>query len=741
MPTDLIDRLRTALAGQYLIERELGRGGMAEVYLADDQKHHRKVAIKVLRPELTSLFGADRFAREIRMAASLSHPHILPLHDSGEADGLLFYVMPYVRGESLRQKLEREGPLPVEEALAITRQVASALEHAHAHGLIHRDIKPENILLHEGEAMVTDFGIALMTAHGTDSRLTGSGVALGTPAYMSPEQAAGDPTLDPGSDIYSLASVLFELLAGVPPFTGTTAQAIIAKRFTEPAPPVRRFRPTVPPAVDQALARALARAPGERFSSADLFAQALVAPAEAPVRAPSVAVLPFLNLSTDQENEFFADGITEDVIAQLSKIRALKVISRTSVMPYKKRDQSVREIAGILDVATVLEGSVRRAGSRVRIVAQLIDAAADRHLWADTYDRDLTDIFAIQSDVALHIATALEAELSPDERRRIRKKPTDDVQAYQLFLLGKHCLVRWTDEGVAQGLKHLEQAISRDPNYALAYANIAYAYLDIGLGVAGSLPAGEAFERARTAVNRALAIDAELAEAHAILGHLHFSCDYDWMAAEIELKRAIELNPNSGFAYDFYGLMLAGLERYDEAIEMQGRAHEVDPLNHRLDIATTMLRAGRYEEGLATVRKVVALEPHFAMARGTLGWAYILNGRADEGIAELELAVSLSPSTMCRAQLGEALAMVGRTDDARRILAELEAMSRERYVTPYHFAYVHTGLGEHDRAMDYLERAYHERSGAVFGIKGSFLFIPLRSHPRFQALLGKMNLA
>jgi serine/threonine-protein kinase len=748
VPLDQLARLGTALAGRYSLERELGRGGMATVYLADDLKHPRKVAIKVLRPELGSLLGPERFTREIRIAAQLQHPHILTLIDSGELTTqdsppttLLYYVMPYVRGESLRQRLSRETQLPVDEAITIVRQVASALDHAHGHGLIHRDIKPENILLHEGAAMVTDFGIAL-AAGAPGERLTETGLMVGTPEYMSPEQAAGERALDPRSDIYSLGCVLYEMLAGEPPYTGPTAQAVIAKRFTDPVPAIRRLRPTVPSAVEQALMKALARVPADRFPSAALLADALTRPGDPQPRSPSVAVLPFLNLSADPENEFFADGITEDVIAQLSKIRALKVISRTSVIPFKKRDQSLREIGAKLDVATLLEGSVRRAGSRVRIVAQLIDAETDRHLWAETYDRDLTDIFAIQTDVALQIAAALEAELSPEERRRIRKEPTGDVEAYQLYLLGRHCLLRWTEEGIDQALKHLEQAVARDPNYALAHATIAYAYTETGIGVAGTLPPDEAFRRAKAAVARALELDSGLAEAHAVLAHLKVACDYDWAGAEAEYKRAIELNPNSGVAYDAYSLMLAAVERYDEAIEMHRRAHELDPLAHRTDMATTLLRAGRYEEALRAITRVLEDDPHFALAHATRGWAYLLNGMPDRGIAALEKALALSPeSTLYLGQLGQALALLGRTAEARDVLRRLEELSRQRYVSPYHMAYVYTGLGEHDRAMDWLERAYDQRAGAVFGIRGSFLFAPLRGHPRFTALLRKMNLA
>jgi serine/threonine-protein kinase len=736
-----LERLGTALAGRYTIERELGQGGMSTVYLADDLKHRRKVAIKVLRPELAALLGPERFSREIEIVARLNHPHIVSLYDSGEAGGFLYYVMPRIEGESLRQRLRRDTQLPVDEALRLTLQVAAALHYAHSGNLVHRDIKPENILLHQGEAMVADFGIA-WAASAAGDRLTGTGLALGTPEYMSPEQAAGEAVLDARSDVYSLGCVLYELLAGEPPYTGITAQSVIAKRFTDPVPRIRRLRPSVTDVVEQALIRAMAPVPADRFESAAAFASALTATAPVQPRLRSIAVLPFLNLSADPENEYFADGITEDVTAQLSKIRSLKVISRSSVMPFKKREQSLREIGSRLNVATVLEGSVRRAGNRVRIVAQLIDADSDQHLWTQTYDRDLTDIFAIQSDVALQIADALEAELSPDEKRRIGKKSTDDLQAYQLYVLGQQCLTRWTKDGVEKGIDYLEQAVARDPNYALAYSALGYVYTDIGLGVAGVLPSDEAFRRAKAAVSRALEIDPGLAEAHAVLGYLKLGADFDWDGAEAELKQAVELNPNSGNAYDYYGLLLAAMERYEEALLMQQRAHELDPLVHRgIDISTTLLRAGRYDEALSTVLRVLDIDPHFALGHATLGWAYLLKKMPERGIAELEKAVSLSPEgTMYLAQLGEAYGVVGRTDEAREVLRRLEEMSTQRYVSPYHMAYIYTGLGEQERALDFLERAYEERAGALFGVKGSFLFTPLREHPRFKALLRKMNL-
>ena len=737
---EVLERLRGALADRYAIEHELGRGGMATVYLADDLKHHRKVAVKVLRPELASILGPDRFLREVGIAAALNHPHILAPYDSGEAGGFLFYAMPYVKGESLRQRLERETQLPIEDSIVIARQVASALDYAHAQGVIHRDVKPENILLHEGEAMVADFGIALAVSAVAGGRLTETGILVGTPQYMSPEQALGERTVDARSDVYSLGCVVYEMLAGEPPYTGPTAQALITKRLVDPVPAVRRLRAAVPAGVEHALLTALAKAPFDRFASALAFADALVRPAGVRARPPSVAVLPFLNLSADPDNEYFADGITEDVIAQLSKVRALKVISRTSVMRFKKREQGLREIAAQLDVATLLEGSVRRVGDRVRIVAQLIDAETDQHLWAETYDRQLTDIFVIQADVALHIAAALKAELSPDEKTRIHKEPTSDLQAYQLYLQGRHCFIRFTQEGMRKAIEYFEQAIARDPSYALAHTGVALAYVE--LGESGALRSDEAYTRAKQAVAKALEVDGDLGEAHSTLAYLRFVSDYEWTDAEREFKRALELNPSSADTYDYYGRMLSALERHDEAIAMLTRAHELDPLAHRVDVATALLRAGRYEEALREASPVIELDPNYARGHATLGWAYLKKGLCDEGLVELKKSVTLSPgNTNWLAQLGQAYGLVGKVGEAREVLQQLQELSRQRYVSPYHMAYVYTGLGEQDTAIDWLERACVERAGAVYGIKGSFLFTTLRSHPRFTVLLKKLNLA
>ena len=445
-----------------------------------------------------------------------------------------------------------------------------------------------------------DFGIAVAANAATDTRLTRTGLLVGTPRYMSPEQAVGQRELDARSDQYSLACVLYEMITGQAPHEGATAQALIARRITEPVPDMNLLRGSAPPGIERALTRALSADPAARYESIVAFADALTEPGGPAPPARSVAVLPFHNLSMDPENAYFADGITEDVITQLSHISDLKVISRRSVMAFKHREPGAREIARQLNVATLLDGSVRRAGDRVRIVAHLIDAETDELLWSETYDRSLSDIFAIQTDVALQIAGALEAELTPHERTRLLRKPTDDLEAYQLYLRGRHALTQLAEKGFEATRGYLEQAIALDPGYAMAYATLAHTYVEAGSGVLVSvLEPVEAYRRAREAATRALELDPGLAEAHAMLGLIKFSHDFDYVGAEREFKRALEINPRSGDALDVYGRMLAGLERYDEALELQERAHELDPMQYRLDRLSTLLRAEKVRRSAA----------------------------------------------------------------------------------------------------------------------------------------------
>jgi TolB-like protein/Tfp pilus assembly protein PilF len=452
----------------------------------------------------------------------------------------------------------------------------------------------------------------------------------------------------------------------------------------------------------------------------------------------SIAVLPFRNLSTDPENACFADGITEDVIANLSKIRALRVISRASMMHFKEERPALRELGTTLGASVVLSGSVRRSGDRVRIVAQLTDAETDRHLWSETYDRRMEDIFTIQSEVALQIASALETELSPAEHTRVRRKPTHDLQAYQLFLQGRQLLGSYTTDAMVGSLAFFARAIARDPDFAMAHAMLATVHAQ--LAEMGVFDPGSAYARAAEAVEQALRIDPDLDTAHCALGFLKAVREYDWVGAEREFERALELNPSSADTYDLFGRVCAGIAQYDRAIVLLERASELDPLAHRIDITTTLLRAGRIDEAIERAEEALEVESH-ERTRATLGWAYFLKGRHADGLAELERAAAMAPAAlMWLAQLGEAHALAGNTTRAREILRMLEDASRELYVPPYYFAYVYAGLGEAGRAMDCLERAVAEHAGPAYSIKGSFLLAPLREHPRFRALLRQMHL-
>jgi len=456
----------------------------------------------------------------------------------------------------------------------------------------------------------------------------------------------------------------------------------------------------------------------------------------------SVAVLPFTNLSADPENGFFADGITEDIITHLAKIKSLKVISRASVMAFKTRDCGLREISERLGASALLEGSVRHAGSRVRIVAQLVDAATDEHIWAETYDRDLTDIFAIQTDVALNIASALRAQLSHDERARVGRPPTHDLGAYELYLHGRNWFNQFTDEGFRRSVLDCRAAIARDPCFALAWASIAEAYSELCTAGGVLESPEETILLAKKAAKRALEIDEQLGEAHSISALIQFAFEFDWAGAERSFLRAFELSPGSAEAHEHYGWLCSALERYDDALRELRHARELDPLLVQTDVVTTLLRAGRIEDALEEAQRSAREQPGTPRCHAVLGWALIFSGQEAVGIASLERAVALSPgATMFLSQLGQACALSGDIKRAREILQQLRDRSTREFVSPYHFAYVYAGLAEADTAIDCLEEAFERRSGAIHGIKGSFLFRNLRNHPRFKSLLRRMNLS
>ena len=742
-----VEQVRAALADHYAVERLLGSGGMADVFLAQDLKHSREVAIKVLKPELAAGLGPDRFLREIEISAQLVHPHILTLIDSGEAQGIVYYVMPFVHGESLRERLERETQLPLDETLWISREVADALSYAHSQGFVHRDVKPENIMFEAGHALVTDFGIARAVGTAGGATLTETGLAVGTPTYMSPEQASGEQRIDFRSDVYSLGCVVYEMLTGEPPFTGATTDAVLARKSLEEVPSIRVVRPAVPRAVEAAVHKALARTPADRFASALQFVEALdAAPSEAEREAPakSVAVLPFANMSADPENEYFCDGIAEEIINALAQLPELRVAGRTSAFSFKGVDQDLREIGVQLNVATVLEGSVRRAGNRLRITAQLVDVNDGYHLWSERFDRQLEDVFAIQDEIARSIAERLQVTLGVEAGARLARPHSENVEAYQLCLKGRALLYQ---RGMAmlQSRECFEQALVLDPDFPLAHAGLADSYSIPGYY--GMVEPTEAWPRARSAAQRALALAPELAEAHNAMAIIALGHDWDWATAEREFRCALELNPGYVQARCWYPLLYLQCVRgrHEEAIAEARRAVDVDPLSpytHAI-LGNVLANAGRGAEAIEEARRGVEADAAAYYNRWVLGLAYHADSRFPDAEAAYTQALTLSGRhPWALATLGRLYADSARPAEASAVRAELLARSQREYIQPTVLALAAASVGESEEALALLHRACDERDAFLaFSSVGSAWSAWLRPLPRFEEILSRMGLA
>ena len=734
--TTLAQRLERGLLGRYRLERELGQGGMAVVFLAHDLRHDRKVALKVLRPEISAEIGAERFLREIKMAAGLTHPHILPVYDSGEADGLLFYVMPNMEGRSLRERLEHERQLPLEEALKITREVAAALDYAHRHHVVHRDIKPENILLHEGAAMVADFGIG--KALSGNGSITQTGMALGTPAYMSPEQGSGDTDVDGRSDLYSLGCVLYEMLSGEPPFTGPTAQAIIAKRFVSPIPKVRTTR-DVPEAVDEAVTRALSRTPVDRFPTAAEFAEALRGTKSAPAPTPkAIAVLPLANRSADPENEYFSDGMTEEIINALAKVPGLQVASRSSCFAFKGKQVDIREVGEKLGVASVLEGSVRKVGNRIRITAQLISVENGYHLWSETYDRQLEDVFAIQDEISRAIVDALKLRLGSNAGQLVA--PTKNLEAYTLYLKGRFFFNKFTDPGLRKGLDLFQQSLLQDPGYARSYAGIADCWCNLA---DDWVVPDDAYPRAKAAAARALQQDPELAEAITSIGKVLCWYEWDFGGAEQQLRRAVALNSNYAEGHWAFGSVLPTVGKLGEAVEEMRKALTLDPLYPEYSrwLGRFLLYAGDYPAAIAQTHKTIELNADYFPSYLDIGAACLAQGQPEEALEWFRHGQGLETSV--RSYDGfivRALAPLGRGDEAEEILNRLEEESRQHYVRAEVMAMGYAAVGNFDRAFACLERAYQARSAGLIYLHLDPGYASLRGDARFGDLARRIGL-
>lgn len=665
----------------YNIDGEIGRGGMATVYSARDLRHNRRVAVKVMSPEIAASLGTARFLSEITTAAGLSHPNIVPLHDSGEHNGVVYYVMPHIEGETLRERMHREVKIGVAEAARIITRIAAALDFAHRRGIVHRDIKPENIMLVEDEPLVLDFGIAKAITAAAGTALTQTGVSLGTPAYLSPEQASGETNIDGRSDQYSLACTFYEMVAGSAPFTAATPQRVIAMRFTQ-RPDLQASEPSVGTTVAKAVEKAMSLDPPDRFATVSDFAKALVeglpsSPTVEDEARQSIAVLPFSNMSADPENEFFADGIAEEIINAMTKIQALDVVSRGSAFAFKQRNEDVSEIGKKLNVRTVLEGSVRRAGNRLRITAQLIDVTTRNYLWSERYDREMADVFEIQDEISTNIVNALKLVLTPHEEAAIKKVPTQSVRAYEYYLRGRQLFHQRRGVTLDAAEDMYRRAIALDPNYALAYAGLA----DCSVFRAQDQGGGEeAIAQADAASKRALELDPHSAEAHSArgltLGHQH-----KFEEASAEFEEAMRLDPTFYEAPYFFGRLLQSQGKLEEAAKMYERAVSIRP-----DEYQTL--------------------SYLAMAFQSLGDVERTNAASDRMVKAAERAIALNPGDARALYLGAInLERLGQHERAEDWAARALRLDPSHPVMLYNLACFHSVAGRVDIAIDMVERA------------------------------------
>jgi eukaryotic-like serine/threonine-protein kinase len=749
--TSIPANLRDALAGHYTLERELGQGGMATVYLARDLRLERFVALKVLRAEQSAVLGAERFDREIKTLARLRHPFVLPLHDSGEAAGSLYFVMPYVEGESLRTRMQRESPLPLEDVATIARQIADALDYAHGEGVVHRDVKPENILLsRHGHAMLADFGIArgtlLPSGTATGGKgLTQAGMAIGTAHYMSPEQALGDDDIDGRSDIYSLACVVYEALAGRPPFNGKTDLAIVGQHIGMPAPRLSVKRPDLSPSLVSAVARGLEKKADDRFSTVSAFVQALLsadtrAGAQIPLPATpllSIAVLPISNRSSDPETEYFSEGMTDELMNALAKVEGLRVVSRTSAFAFKSSDVPIREIGARLGVGFVLEATVRRAGARLRVTARLVGVEADSTLWSETYERQLEDVFAVQDEITGSIVkTITEALQLGHLRGALPVQQPRNLEAYDLYLLGRHHWYKRTEPSMRRALELFQDAIAADPMYAPAYSGIADASALLASWQFAT--AKEMYPQAVKAAQRALELDPSLADAHASLGFVKLNAESDWEGAMREFRMAITLNPSHETAHRWLSAFLAGIGRDDEAMPIALRAIELDPISvlPRMNLGIVRWLAWRHEEAEREFRGVIEKDPTFVRAYAFLATSLSFQGRHDEAIVAADTGVDRSDRHfMLLFALGICIARAGRLDEARAIFEPIVAK-----LDPFYEATVYAVLGDDQAALDTLERASEAHPDWWYSVGRQPWFGQYHSHPRFIRLIERLQL-
>ncbi len=734
----------------YKILEKIGEGGMGLVYKAEDTKLRRTVALKFLPQELMRDKEAkERFVQEAQAAAALDHPNICTIYEINESGGKTFISMAYIKGQSLKEKLT-SGPVELKDVLDIAIHSAEGLKEAHEKGIVHRDIKPANIMLTpKGLVKIMDFGLAKLT-WGVD--LTKTATIMGTVAYMSPEQASGEKT-DHRTDIWSLGCVLYEMLAGERPFKSTHDQAAIYSILNEEPEPIAGLRKDLPVGFEMILFACLQKDPRKRYRNMDELISDLrsidledktqvLKAVPAKEEPPSIAVLPFVNMSADPENEYFSDGLSEAILNALTKIKDFKVVARTSAFSFKGKDIDIREIGKKLDVNKVLEGSVQKAGNRLRITAQLIDVADGYHLWSERFDRNMDDVFAIQDEISLAIVDNLKLNLLKGEKTRLIKRHTNDPEAYNFYLQGRYFYNKRTEEDMKRSVEYFERALEKDPKFALPYAGLADAYAT--LGFYHWWPFEEARSKTKEYALKGLEVDDSVGETHAAYANYILWFEFNWVDAEKEYKRAIELSPSDVEAHHMYSHLLESLSRFDEAIAEMKKALEFEPLQINLNhcLGNILFCSGDCDGAIEMFQKTIEMDPNFPLQYFWLGRVYLHIGQLQKAIEIFEKGMEFpAVSEIVSGGLGLAYALAGRVEDARKILGQLEELSKEKYVDSYPFAYIYMRLGDKDKTFESLERGF-EIGGSfyLFYLPIDPIFKDLHDDPRFKALLKKLGL-
>jgi eukaryotic-like serine/threonine-protein kinase len=778
--------------GHYRILEKVGAGGMGIVYRAHDEQLDRDVALKILPPRaVTDESSRKRFRREALGLAKLNHPNIGMIHEFGTENGIDFLVMELVAGKTLRDRLATSS-LTEKETAALGAQIASALSEAHEHGLVHQDIKPSNILVTpKDQAKVVDFGLATLLNQDVDKLNTETTIdterGAGTLPYMSPEQLRGEKA-DTRTDIYGLGCVLYEMATSQRPFRERLASRLIESILNHPPVPPRALMPRMSSELERIILKCLEKEPENRYQSAKELALDLrqfgkptsSLPSTVALRSDktwkraikeiglvitalalaigawnfgnlrsraaqpsiqSLAVLPFQSVSADPQQEYFVDGMTEAIITKLAQLNAVKVISRTSVMQYKGSKKSLPEIGRSLHVDAVVEGSVVRSGDRVRISAELVEASTDRQLFAQSYERDIRDVLALQSEIAQAITKEIRIKLTSQQQARLVTTAAIDPRAFEACLKGRYFWNKRTAEGFFKGVDYFQQGIAADDKYAPAYAGLADSYLM--LAEYGVLPPNEALPKARAAAAKALALDDTLAEVHSSLASIAEDYDWDWPGAQREFRRAIELNQGSATAHQWYAEFLAAMGRFDEALPEISRAREIDPLSLIISsvMGEVLYESRQYDQAIEQLHKTMEIDPNFAEAHRLMGETYVQLGRTDEAASEFKKAMSLSgDSPQYMASLARFYAVSGRPDEAKKILNQLKTHSARGYVSSADLSLVFAGLGDKDGAFELLREAYEKRDPFLVNIKVDPRLDNLRSDTRFKALMRSVGL-